>query len=163
LSLRAYSVVPSRPWRLVVILVMALAITSTATTPARAEGVDCAMATGLRPIECGREMTPEVEDGYQKADLNSEWWRPLIALYFNAEDVDRVACLMEKESAGDPEARNPSTGAAGLMQVMPFWAKSHGYGYHDLFKPGINLWIASQIKDQQGWKAWSPYLRGSCR
>ncbi|HET7847210.1 MAG TPA: transglycosylase SLT domain-containing protein [Acidimicrobiia bacterium] len=131
---------------------------SATITPALARGVDCAKATGIRPIECGRAV-----DDHPPTHVEAEWWRPMVALYFEPGDVDRVICLMEKESGGDPEARNPSTGAAGLMQVMPFWAKTHGYSYEELFDPGINLWVASRIRDQQGWPAWSPYLRGACR
>ncbi|MGA8039804.1 MAG: lytic transglycosylase domain-containing protein [Acidimicrobiia bacterium] len=89
-------------------------------------------------------------------------WRPLVAVYFDPADVERAVCLMGRESGGNPEAVNDSTGAAGLMQVMPFWAGHYGYSVDDLVKPSINLWIASQIRDKQGWSAWSPYLRGSC-
>jgi hypothetical protein len=121
-------------------------------------------------VEQLRELGPSMigcdqddPDGSQEMGDDPEAWRPVIALYFDSEEVDRVVCLMDKESGGDPEARNPSTGAAGLMQVMPFWAETHGYSYEDLFIPAVNLWIASQIRDQQGWSAWSPYLRGECR
>ena len=70
---------------------------------------------------------------------------------------------MELESAGDPSARNPTSGASGLMQVMPFWAAHFGHDTNDFFDPWINLEVAAQIRDQQGWGAWSPYVRGSCR
>ena len=49
------------------------------------------------------------------------------------------------------------------MQVMPGWVGVFGYSPEDLFDPVVNLWIASQIRDQQGWAAWSPYQRGVCR
>ena len=87
----------------------------------------------------------------------------LVSFYFAPEDVERVICLMGKESGGNPEARNPNSGAAGLMQVMPFWASRHGYEYDMLFNPAVNLWIASGIRDEQGWGAWTPYQRGECR
>lgn len=90
-------------------------------------------------------------------------WGPLVASYFRPEDVSRALCLMELESAGDPSARNPTSGASGLMQVMPFWAAHFGYDTYDLFDPWTNLEVAAQIRDQQGWGAWSPYVRGSCR
>ena len=92
-----------------------------------------------------------------------ERWRSLVSLYFAPEDVDRVICLMGKESGGNPGARNSSSGAAGLMQVMPFWASRHGYEYDLLFNPAVNLRIASGIRDEQGWGAWTPYQRGECR
>lgn len=171
--------------RVLAVVAMALTISLTTTTPARAESVVCEQiirraaewvareATSgvtsslldqlrsLRPSLIGCDQTDP--EGSQEVGNSAEHWRLLVALYFNPEDVDRAVCLMEKESGGDPDARNPSSGAAGLMQVMPFWAKTHGYAYNDLFNPGINLWIASLIRDQQGWSAWSPYLRGACR
>jgi soluble lytic murein transglycosylase-like protein len=49
------------------------------------------------------------------------------------------------------------------MQVMPFWAGHFGYGTDALFDPQVNLEIAAWIRDQRGWNAWSPYVRGSCR
>lgn len=96
-------------------------------------------------------------------DSGVERWGPLVASYFRPEDVARALCLMELESAGDPEARNPVSGASGLMQVMPFWASHFGYAASDLSNPWTNLEIAAVIRDQQGWGAWSPYVRGMCR
>ena len=166
-------------------LATGLALTLTTVTPARAASEDCEQLIRQVAVWASREGTSGVNStlldqlrslgpgliGCDRDDSEFEpWvgpdpehWRPLVAFYFEAEDVDRAICLMGKESAGDPEARNPSSGAAGLMQVMPFWAKVHGYSYDELFNPGINLWVASQILAQQGWGAWSPYLRGACR
>jgi len=146
----------SRPSRILLLAVLVLAAATTTARPASAAETDCGVMSGTRLIACGSSE-------YQRVGLDPEWWRPMVALYFEPEDVERAVCLMEKESAGDPEARNSSTGAAGLMQVMPFWAKKLGYSYSDLFDPGINLWIARQIRDDQGWRAWSPYVRGACR
>ncbi|MEX1124284.1 MAG: lytic transglycosylase domain-containing protein [Acidimicrobiia bacterium] len=175
----------SRPWRVVAVVVLGLAVSMTTATPASAASADCEgvrrqvaervfhEATSGVPsgfLEHLRSLGPSLIgcdrddlDGYQGMGNDTEQWRPLVALYFDPEDVDRAMCLMEKESDGNPEARNPSTGAAGLMQVMPFWAETHGYDYEVLFNPAVNLWIAGQIRDQQGWHAWSPYLRGECR
>ena len=90
-------------------------------------------------------------------------WGPLVSVYFASEDVERVMCLMGHESNGDPTARNSISGAAGLMQVMPFWASHYGVSYKALFEPALNLEIASWILGKQGWTAWSPYNRGLCR
>ena len=105
---------------------------------------------------CADELVGEWDSGVDR-------WGPLVASYFDPEDVARVLCLMELESAGDPGATNPSSGASGLMQVMPFWAGHFGYSQSDLFDPWTNLEVAARIRDQQGWGAWSPYGRGLCR
>jgi Transglycosylase SLT domain len=117
--------------------------------------------------DAGSRPAPDVEfpagRGYEGMGDDPEVWRPLAAVYFESDQVDRVMCLMGHESGGNPEARNTGSDAAGLMQVMPTWAPHFGYGYDDLFNPAINLWVARQILDQQGWSAWAPYQRGECR
>ena len=128
-------------------------------------GVDSEALTTLDRINLALEACqsgdgPGLHDGM---GVDASMWRPLAEIYFDTADVDRVMCLMLLESGGNPNARNQTSGASGLMQVMPSWAKVHGYEVDDLYDPGVNLWIASQILDQQGWWAWSPYVRGSCR
>ncbi|CAN5866586.1 hypothetical protein BH23ACT4_BH23ACT4_11080 [soil metagenome] len=105
---------------------------------------------------CASESVNDLTSGVDR-------WGPLVASYFRPEDVSRALCLMELESAGDPGAKNPTSGASGLMQVMPFWAGHFGYSTADLFDPWTNLEVAAVIRDQQGWDAWSPYGRGMCR
>ena len=94
-----------------------------------------------------------------------EKWRPLVATYFRAEDVDRALCLMWYESRGDPNAKNPNSTARGLMQVLAsLWAPHYGIAYDDLYDPELNVRIASEIRDVRGgWRHWSPYKRGLCR
>jgi Transglycosylase SLT domain len=115
---------------------------------------------GPRLIECDDAEEPEWGTGMGD---DPERWRGVAAFYFAPEDVDRVICLIGFESGGNPAAVNPTSGAAGLMQVMPFWAARHDYEQDLLFNPAVNLWIASQIRDEQGWGAWTPYQRGECR
>lgn len=87
-----------------------------------------------------------------------EQWRGLVGKYFS--DVDRALCIMNAESGGNPNAVNPSSGAAGLFQVMPFWWEKFG---GDRFDPETNVRVAAKILGLQGWNAWSPYKRGMCR
>lgn len=107
------------------------------------------------------ELAPAIESCSEEDEI--ERWRPLVSVFFEPTEVERVMCLMNLESRGDENAQNRSSDAAGLMQVMPFWASHFGYTYADLFDPVINLKVASNILDIQGWTAWSPYKRGSCR
>jgi hypothetical protein len=90
-------------------------------------------------------------------------WRDLAALYFEPGDLDRVVCLIDHESGGNPNARNQVTAAAGLLQVMPFWADAVDIEYDRLFEPEVNLWLSRQILELQGWDAWSPFRRGACQ
>ena len=86
-----------------------------------------------------------------------EKWRPLVESYFGSE-TDLALCVMAGESGGNPDAYNP-TGASGLMQVMPFWADYYNVPRDNLFIPEVNIWIASEIRAEQGWSAWSAYSR----
>ena len=92
---------------------------------------------------------------------NVEQWRALVAVYFN--DVETALCLIAAESGGNPDARNPSSGASGLLQVLPSWASVFGYKSSDLFDPAINLEISAALYADGGWGHWSPWLRGECR
>jgi hypothetical protein len=94
------------------------------------------------------------------APASVEAWRPLVAANFPAAAVEAMLCLMHHESRGDPNAVNPSSGAAGLFQIMPFWWDHYG---GDRFDPATNVAVARLIWDQQGYAAWSPWNRGLCR
>lgn len=163
-------------------LLIAVALAVSITSPAGADPLGCDEAweqlaaivrqenrrgLTLERIEQINEYIPIVRacaDGLVgESESGVERWGPLVASHFDPEDVARALCLMELESAGDPGARNPSSGASGLMQVMPFWAGQFGYDASDLFDPWTNIEVAAKIRDQQGWGAWSPYARGLCR
>lgn len=93
-----------------------------------------------------------------------EPWRGLVAAYFPANEVDRALCIMWHESRGDPSAKNPTSSARGLMQILAsLWAPEFGLAYDDLYDPETNMWAARKVWDIQGWWGWSPYKRGECR
>ena len=95
---------------------------------------------------------------------NVEEWRPLVTAYFGEGLADTALCLVAAESGGAPGAQNPSSGAAGLFQIMPtVWADHFGVSPDALFDPETNVRIAKGVYDEQGWGAWSPFGRGECR
>lgn len=89
-----------------------------------------------------------------------EQWRPLVSTY--GWNVDIALCLMQAESGGNPDAQNPSSGASGLMQVLPSWADNFGVTPADLFDPVTNLNISYALYQDGGWGHWSPWNRGAC-
>jgi hypothetical protein len=89
-----------------------------------------------------------------------EQWRELVSAF--GWNVDVALCLMWLESRGDPNAQNPSSGASGLMQVLPSWADNFGYTPADLFDPVVNLTISYALYVDGGWSHWSPWNRGEC-
>jgi hypothetical protein len=75
-------------------------------------------------IDRDEATTESVEQFAQSREVwmdSVEEWRPLVAGHFPPEAVDTALCLMELESAGNPSAQNPSSGASGLFQVLPSW------------------------------------------
>lgn len=91
----------------------------------------------------------------------SEGWRPLVELFFEADDVDKAIRIMECESRGDPGARNPSSGAAGLFQHMPgYWSSrsaAAGYGGASIYDPEANVAVAAWLVYDYsggGWQHW---------
>jgi hypothetical protein len=118
---------------------------------------DCAGQAAMPVPDSGDPDLARIAGGHPQS------WAALAAYYFPANDLPTVVCLIEHESNGDPGARNGSSGAAGLMQVMPSWAPVYGYSYDDLFRPEVSLWVGRQIKDEHGWSSWSPYRRGECQ
>ena len=98
------------------------------------------------------------------SDVDVQHWRPLVAAYWPADTVDQALCLLGLESGGDPNADNPDSTARGLFQILAsLWAPHFGVSPNDLFDPVVNVKLARQIYDLQGWDAWSPYLRGFCQ
>jgi hypothetical protein len=91
---------------------------------------------------------------------NVEQWRGLVSAY--DWNVDIALCLMARESGGNPNAQNKSSGASGLMQVLPSWAPKFGYDRSDLFIPEVNLEISYALYVDGGWNHWSPWKRGAC-
>jgi soluble lytic murein transglycosylase-like protein len=89
-----------------------------------------------------------------------EQWRGLVSSY--GWDVEIALCLMSYESGGNPNAQNRSSGASGLMQVLPSWADNFGYTPADLFIPEVNLSISYALYLDGGWNHWSPWKRGAC-
>lgn len=95
---------------------------------------------------------------------NVEQWRGLVAAHFPADQIDRALCIMSYESGGNPQAKNPTSSARGLMQILAsLWAPHFGVSYDALYDPETNIRLARRIYDSQGWWAWSPYKRGRCR
>lgn len=93
-----------------------------------------------------------------------ERWRPLVADHFPTSEVDTAMCIIRHESSGDPRADNPRSTASGLFQILEsLWGPHYGVSTAELYDPPTNVRLASDIWENYGWWAWSPYKRGACR
>lgn len=102
-----------------------------------------------------QRVVSSTPSGYTGMGSNVEQWRSLVAAYFPADQVDLALVVMSCESGGNPNAFNSAYGASGLMQVLRSWADNFGYVPADLFDPSINLYVASILYYDGGWRHWN--------
>jgi soluble lytic murein transglycosylase-like protein len=100
---------------------------------------------------CPVTVRKHVDPVHRGMGGNVEQWRGLVEAYFGGE-ANHALAIVACESGGNTYAVNPSSGAAGLFQVMPFWWDHYG---GDRFDPETNTRVAKAIRDAQGWGAWS--------
>jgi soluble lytic murein transglycosylase-like protein len=65
--------------------------------------------------------------------------------------VRRLLLIVARESGGNPRARNPYSGAAGLFQFLPM----HWVGRYDPYNPRTNCSLAAQMYKRLGFAPWA--------
>lgn len=107
------------------------------------------------PARGGRRFAPAVER-----------WRDLVAGY--DWDQDQALGVIACESRGDPRAVNPSSGAAGLLQLLGWGALARRlFGSGDVLDPAVNLgtgyhlWRSSGGSFRPHWQASAPCWGGT--
>jgi len=92
---------------------------------------------------------------------NVERWRPFVEKYFAPTDVDTAMQIMQCESGGDPNAKNPRSSASGLFQHLArYWptrSASAGWTGASIWNPEANVAVAAWLKDTAGWGSWTCY------
>jgi len=93
-----------------------------------------------------------------------EQWRSLVDEYFPDENVDAALSVMRKESGGNPNSVNSSSGASGLFQQMPrYWPARLAAAevvFWDLpdsiFEPRANIAVSAVLSNGgRDWNHWS--------
>src|SRR5215212_7114900 len=92
-----------------------------------------------------------LRDSWHPRGHCAQWYGYAIEAGFTDAEWDTVDRLMWAESRCDPDARN-SSGASGLMQVMPEWFPKYGYAVADRFDPMVNLTVARAVQSCCGWR-----------
>lgn len=97
---------------------------------------------------------------------NVERWRSIVteSVYAwggNDDDVHRFLRIMQCESAGLPDAKNPNSSASGLMQHLTrFWpdrAARAGLPNANVFDPYANIYVSAWLAleaAEGGWHHW---------
>ncbi len=87
-----------------------------------------------------------------------ERWRPLVAEHFLRGDVPWAMRVLDCESTGDPDAKNPRSTASGLFQHLasqwPERASKAGWGGADVFDPEANIAVAAWLYYLDGPRHW---------
>jgi soluble lytic murein transglycosylase-like protein len=115
----------------------------------------------LQAVEA--KSVAQTSSTYRGMGSDVEQWLPLVAGHFSdlgQDAVDMAMRIMACESGGNTHARNPRSTATGLMQIMySVWGPEFGFSRDDLEVPEINLWVARQVYERQGWDAWTCWKR----
>ncbi|MPZ52746.1 MAG: transglycosylase SLT domain-containing protein [Acidimicrobiia bacterium] len=102
------------------------------------------------------------DDSDEPREPGAEGWRDLVEQYFPASEVDRAIRIIDCESNGDPNARNPSSGASGLFQHLPrYWperSNAAGFAGSSIYDPEANIGVAAWLVYEYpagGWHHWT--------
>ncbi len=107
--------------------------------------------------------TPVTSEAIYEPEV--ERWRATVveALqeYGLEEEEETFMRVLWCESRGDPDAKNPESGASGLMQHIPsYWPdRATAAGFHKAspFDPIANIYASVWLLDVGGWSHWECY------
>ncbi len=158
--------------RIITIAAMLLAVASVATPAAAVETLELRQALDAYRIEqtAVAEANQErllaelrlLNGPYDNVTDEFRWdverWRPVVAMYFPQDRIDWALRIMECESKGDPNAKNPNSSASGLFQhlarLWPPRAEAAGFGGYDVFDPFANIAVAAWLLENGGPSHW---------
>ncbi len=96
-----------------------------------------------------------------------ERWRSLVEQYFAPERIDEALSIIDCESNGDPNARNPRSSASGLFQFLDrTWAhcsEQAGFPGESPFSPEANIAAAAWLVEYSLDVGDSPWAHWTCR
>ncbi len=96
-----------------------------------------------------------------------ERWRPLVERYFSPDRVEEALSIIDCESNGDPNARNPRSSAAGLFQFLDrTWSHSSeqaGFEGESPLSPEANIAAAAWLVEYSLGVGDSPWAHWTCR
>ena len=120
----------------------------------------------LPPLNVAQHATPPAPSVPRQPTpppASVESWRPLVAVYFHPDHVDRALSVLACESQGNPAARNPRSSAAGLFQfIRSTWDWQAGilglptYDAGGPLNPENNIRAAANLSN--GGASWSHWV-----
>jgi len=105
-----------------------------------------------------RELNGPYDNVTNEFRWNVERWRPVVDMFFPADRVEWALRIMECESKGKPDAKNPTSSASGLFQhlarLWPPRAEAAGFAGADVFDPFANIAVAAWLLENGGPSHW---------
>ena len=108
------------------------------------EGVACTYTTGT--------VVTEVVVWHPVSTADD--WRPLLAVYFPADQIETAVRVMKCESGGDPYAQNSRSTAGGLFQFLDSTWRATGYGGYPKYDPEANIAAAAAWLGVHDYASW---------
>jgi len=79
-----------------------------------------------------------------------QWHQMALTVGWPESAWPRLSCIMQRESRGNPSAKNRNSSATGLLQILA----SH-HPNDDLFDPATNLSVGLAMWQTSGWQPWA--------
>lgn len=116
-------------------------------------------------LEVLRDLNgPYVEPPHRQAPVPTsvsasvERWRPLVETYFPADRVTWALKIIQCESNGNPNAKNPHSSARGLMQHMKrYWSErsaAAGWAGASIQNPEASIAVGAWLLAKNGPGSW---------
>ena len=90
-----------------------------------------------------------------------EQWRPLVAQYFRADDVNIALRIMRCESGGNPDALGKDKDSGLFQHLQRYWVErssAAGWAGASIWDPEANVAVAAWLRDSPGrWGHWTCY------
>jgi peptidoglycan hydrolase-like protein with peptidoglycan-binding domain len=137
---------------------------ATATALGLTQPTASATAPASTPAPAPAPVPAPAPGSYVHPNAKVERWHgAALAAGWPESEWQRLSCIIQRESGGDPAARNPTSSASGLLQIM--WSAHSrwiGGSQSQLFDASTNLRLGRQIfLRASGWGPWSS-TRSSC-
>lgn len=113
----------------------------------------------LAEADASHPVSPNPKPKPAAVSGSVEAWRPLVAAYFPSDWVEWALRIIQCESRGDPNAENPTSGAAGLFQHIPrYWEERSakaGWAEASIWDPEANVAVAAWLLGAGGTSNWT--------
>jgi len=131
--------------------------------PPRATLYDEVFCDAVHTTVTPRKPSGVVSAPSQPVSAGVEQWRGLVSAYFPPEQVNKALSVMQCESGGNPNAKNPNSSASGLFQWLwrdfLYWANDImglNVGTDARFDPTISVAVSAyRVAVQDGWRGWT--------